>query len=309
MSDPINIDEVLGRFREWLDQARDEALNDAHSADARPPDTDSSRQFGLIDLVAEFTALRQELKLQTKSARGLQEQAEALLPSLQQAIEHFRSVMPREEQAAWTAGKPLAEGLATLDEALDRARGEIEKARRALLDESVHELERNLEELFRGQSWFRRRRLRTYHQQVIQTVGRWNQGDRRRWFESLLEGFGLMQNRLRRVMQAEAIERIECLGEPVDPDRMVVVEVVHDPERPSHTVVEELRRGYLWRGRVLRFAEVRATRGGPDATDPAATADEHSSGTADEDSSGMAEEDEWAEPGEVETEPGWLGTE
>ena len=37
---------------------------------------------------------------------------------------------------------------------------------------------------------------------------------------------------------------------------MIVVEVVDDAGLPSHTVVEVLRSGYLWRGRVLRYAEV-----------------------------------------------------
>jgi molecular chaperone GrpE len=307
MSEPIDVDAILGRFREWLDRARDEAMDGTHPADAGPTDEGPPREFGLIDLVAEFTALRQELKLQTRSARGLQEQAEALLPPLRQAIEHFRSVAPREEQAAWTAGKPLADGLAMLDEALDRVRGEIEKARHALLDRSVLELEGSLDELFKGQSWWRRRRLRRYHEQVLETVARWNRGDRRRWFDSLLEGFGLMQNRLRRVMQAEAVERIDCLGRPVDPERMVVVEVVDDPGVPSHTVVEEIRRGYLWRGRVLRLAEVRASRGEPE---PAGSTVERHEDVAETDGRGdsaMNEDNGWAGPGDGEIEPGRLG--
>jgi molecular chaperone GrpE len=307
MSESLDVDAILGRFRQWLDLAREEAMDRRQPADVGPADADPPREFGLIDLVAEFTALRQEIKLQTKSARGLQEQAEALLPPLQQAIEHFRSVTPKEEQAAWTAGKPLADGLATLDEALDRARGEIEKARHALLDRSVLELEGSLDELFKGQSWLRRRRLRKYHEQVLETVARWDRGDRRRWFDSLLEGFGLMQNRLRRGMQAEAIERIACLGRPVDPERMVVVEVVDDPGVPSHTVVEELRRGYLWRGRVLRLAEVRASRGEPEPAGSPAGGDEPAAEAEDRDGPATTEDDGWAGPGDGEIEPGRMG--
>ena len=41
---------------------------------------------------------------------------------------------------------------------------------------------------------------------------------------------------------------------------MTVIEVVDDPDRPPGEVVDEVRRGYTWRGRVLRFAEVRASR-------------------------------------------------
>ena len=128
MSGPGEIESVLARFHQWLAEARADAANSAASVLEQEAEHDSCRPFGLIDLVEEFTALRQELKLQTKSTRGLQEQAESLLPPLRQAIEHFRSVAPREEQAAWSAGKPIAEGLATLDEALDRCRIEIEKA-------------------------------------------------------------------------------------------------------------------------------------------------------------------------------------
>ena len=216
MSDPINIDDLLERFRHWLDSGSRRGSDAAEPAKTGLA-TGESRQFGLIDLVAEFTALRQELKLQTKSTRGLQEQTESLLPPLQQAIEHFRSVAPREEQAAWTAGKPLAEGLATLDEALERARGELEKARERSSTSRSSELEGDLEQLFKGQSWFRRRRFRSYHEQVVEVVDARRKGSTRRWFESLVEGFGLMQNRLRRVMQAESIERIECLGGPSIP--------------------------------------------------------------------------------------------
>jgi molecular chaperone GrpE len=261
MSNPIEIGTVLERFQQWLDEVRVEART-LDRIDGVQSQEDSERpEFGLIDLVKEFTALRHELKLETKSSRMLQEQAESLLPPLRQAIEHFRSVAPREEQAAWNAGKALAEGLATLDEALERGRSQIEKARELLVDEQARALTSALDELFKSQSWFRRRRFRQYHEQVMEVVRQDAQGPRRQWFESLLEGYGLMQNRLRRVMQAEDIERIECLGRQVDPELMIVVEVVDEPDVPAHTVIEELRRGYLWRGRVVRHAEVKASSG------------------------------------------------
>jgi molecular chaperone GrpE len=259
MRNPLEIEAVLERFQQWLDEVRVEAVALDHTLrDGERP------EFGLIDLVKEFTALRQEIKLETKSARSLQEQAEALLPPLRQAIEHFRSVVPREEQAAWNAGKALAEGLATLDEALDRGRTQIEKARELLVDEQARALTEALDQLFKSQSWFRRRRLRRYHEKVMEVVRKDAQGPRRHWFESLLEGYGLMQNRLRRVMQAEDIERIESLGRQVDPELMIVVEVVDEPDVPAGTVIEELRRGYLWQGRVVRHAEVKAARGASD---------------------------------------------
>ncbi len=98
------------------------------------------RDFGIIDLVEEFTALRHEVKLQTKSGRGLSEQTETTLEALKRAIEEVKSVVPRDAQAVWAAGKALAEGLADLDEALHR--GEREIARRA--NKSPCDLQRRL---------------------------------------------------------------------------------------------------------------------------------------------------------------------
>ena len=76
----------------------------------------------------------------------------------------------------------------------------------------------------------------------------------------VMEGYGLIQARLRRVMQEQGIERMACVGKPTDPTRMTVVELVDDPAAEPETVLEEVRPGYSFRGTVIRFAEVRAAR-------------------------------------------------
>ena len=261
MSGYGEIEQVLDRFHQWLAAARADAAGSAASVNKPAAEHEPSRPFGLIDLVEEFTALRQELKLQTKSTRGLQEQAESLLPPLRQAIEHFRSVAPREEQAAWSAGKPLAEGLATLDEALDRCRGEIEKARIVATEQTPRKVGEALDRMHEGLPWLRRFLLRKYHRKMREAVERETRGVNQDWLYSLLEGFDLIQNRVRRLLQSEAIEPIDCVGRPVDPERMIVVDITESLDWPPGTVIEELRRGYTWRDRILRLAEVRAVRG------------------------------------------------
>ena len=300
MSGLADIESALDRFHQWLAEVRAEA-DGASAAVVKPEAPEASgRPFGLIDLVEEFTGLRQELKLQTKSSRGLQEQAESLLPPLSQAIELFRSVAPQEEQAAWNAGKPLAEGLATLDEALDRCRREIEKAHTAATEQTPRKLVEALDQVHAGQSWLRRKLFRRYHGQVREAVQRQAQGIHHDWLQSLLEGFDLIQNRLRRLMRSECIEPIGCLGRPVDPDRMIVVEVAEAPDCAPGTVIEELRRGYTWRGRVLRLAEVRAVRG-PRAGDRAEPEGEADAG-AEDDPDGEPFEDNGSRSTWLETE-------
>jgi molecular chaperone GrpE len=260
MNDRDQAEDILDRFRQWLSTASIEAET-LHGL-ARGSDrerNEAPHDFGIIDLVEEFTALRQELKLQTKSGRSLVEQTDTAVSALRQAIEQFRSVEPKVSQAAWTAGKNLAEALADLDEALDRGHREIDRARSRIASEPIRALEAALTDLYRRRSWIGRRLLRHYHRNVLDVVGRAGLA-RSDMFDSLLEGYGLIQKRLRRVMTAEQIERIPCEGAPVNPDLMNVIDVVDDPQYRPGTVVKELRRGYTWKGRVIRYAEVQAVR-------------------------------------------------
>ena len=258
MTDPPDDEALLARFRQWLRDARADA--EELDPDQEPAPEPGGPEVGLYRLIEEFTALRHEVKLQTKGSRGLQEQAEALLPALRQAIEQFRAVGPKEEQAAQSAGRPLAEALADLDEALDRGRAEVLKARPRLAAEPAGTLGADLDALYARQPWFRRPWLRAYHEQVRDLVDLREAEPRPGLAGALLEGYELTRARLGRALEAAQIRRIDCVGQPVDPERMAVVELVDAPDRPPGHVVDELRRGYTWRGRVLRFAEVRAAR-------------------------------------------------
>jgi molecular chaperone GrpE len=253
MTESIDEQLVLDQLRQWLRDAHAEPLTPSASSNG------IHEEVGLYRLVEEFTALRQEVKLLTKGARGLQEQAEPLLPALRKAIEHLRSLEPPESRAAWKAGKPLAEALANLDEALVRGRTELEKARSRIVDEAHAELLARVDSAHAAQSWLRRRWTRSYHAVLRDVIDQNGPAARRPLFAALIEGYSLIQTRLSRVLHSEEIERIETIGLPVDPERMTVIELLDHPGPPSH-VVDELRSGYTWRGRILRYAEVRASR-------------------------------------------------
>jgi molecular chaperone GrpE len=255
MNGQTDVEAILEKFRDWLEDARAEADGPEGIEPGPAP-----REFGIIDLVEEFTALRHELKLQTKSGRALIEQTENTVGALRQAIDQFRSVEPKEAQAVWSAAKALAEALADLDEALVRGEREIDRARRQIADQAVRDLETSITNVFRARSWIRRRLLRSYYREVIDTVRR-DGLTRLELFDSFLEGYGLIQKRLRRALLSEQIIHIPCEGNPVDPELMTVIEVVDEPRDQPGTVARELRRGYTWRGRVIRFAEVQAVRG------------------------------------------------
>ncbi len=250
-------EELLTRFRGWLEQSRCES--DVLEEDGGGEGL--GEPVGLYHLAEQFTALRHDVKLLTKAARGSEECNEATLLSLQAAIEQFRSVQPKEEEAADKAARPLVEALVELDESLRRCRGVIEQAKHRVLRDVGAELAASrgrLDELFRAQPWWRRLLCRPWHQAARELCSHHATDTHRNIFDSLLEGYDLIENRLRRTMEQQSIVRIPCLGEEADPERMTIVEVVADPTRRPGTVVEEIRPGYCFKGRVLRFAEVKA---------------------------------------------------
>lgn len=259
MIDPDDDEALLALFRDWLRQTRAEA--EGLDEDRDLPPAEVGPEVGLYRLVEEFTALRHEVKLQTKGSRGLEGQVNALLPALQQAVEQIRSVVPQEERAAQAAGRPLAEALADLDEALDRGRDEVEKARTRPAAPSPA-IEADLQAIFASRPWFLRPWLRADQDRIRDLLRRKAEEAEARpgLFDALLEGYDLTRARLRRALESGQVRRIECNGLPVDPERMTVVEAVDAPGMEPGRVVDEVRRGYIWRGRVLRYAEVRAAR-------------------------------------------------
>ncbi|OWK45031.1 hypothetical protein FRUB_01362 [Fimbriiglobus ruber] len=74
------------------------------------------------------------------------------------------------------------------------------------------------------------------------------------------DGYAMSLRRVDRVLPQFDIEPIDCVGQVFDPELMEVLEVLTDPDQPSGTVAEEVRRGYRWRGKLFRFAQVKVVR-------------------------------------------------
>jgi molecular chaperone GrpE len=83
----------------------------------------------------------------------------------------------------------------------------------------------------------------------------------RQFFTGVVTGYTMSLQRIDRALQQFALEPIACVGQPFDPEIMEVVEVVNEPGRSGTEVLEEVRRGYRWRGRLFRYAQVRVARG------------------------------------------------
>jgi hypothetical protein len=80
-------------------------------------------------------------------------------------------------------------------------------------------------------------------------------------WESLRQAASILVTHLRKLTEQAGVQPLPALGEPFDPTRMVAVGTVPAGSRPANRVVEEITKGYLWRGEALRPAEVKITAG------------------------------------------------
>ncbi|MEW6183787.1 MAG: nucleotide exchange factor GrpE [Bacillota bacterium] len=78
--------------------------------------------------------------------------------------------------------------------------------------------------------------------------------------EDFLAGLEMIHRRLSETLTREGLEVIPTVGDVFDPTRHEAVAFEEAGEGPENTVVEEFRRGYVFRGKVLRPALVKVVR-------------------------------------------------
>jgi molecular chaperone GrpE len=242
------IEAILADFRDWLAQ-----LPEAPSAGAAP-ESAAAEVVDLATLVRHFTALRQEVNLQTRASRAQLEQNSQALEKLGQAVDKVgqRSVDPAD------AVRPLLKSLIDVRDALALAQKQIAKSREATLTPPPTVTL----DLPAWAHWFR---LEATVRRSIAPLEDWARAQadaerNRQLLESLVVGYTMSLQRLDRVLESHGLERIDCVGLPFDPETMEVVEVVKDESRTSSVVLEDVRPGYRFRGQLFRCAQVRVAR-------------------------------------------------
>ena len=76
----------------------------------------------------------------------------------------------------------------------------------------------------------------------------------------IVEGVEMVRGKLEKLMASEGVSPIEANGEPFDPRLHEAVLEVENRDQPGGTVIEELRKGYKFKDRVLRASMVKVTR-------------------------------------------------
>jgi len=70
--------------------------------------------------------------------------------------------------------------------------------------------------------------------------------------EALMDGVELILKELKEILRKEGLEEINAIGKSFDPNLHEAVAHVQTKDHPDNTVIEEIRKGYLLNGRLIR---------------------------------------------------------
>ncbi len=70
--------------------------------------------------------------------------------------------------------------------------------------------------------------------------------------DALLEGIKMIHKNLDKLLEKEGLERLECIGQAFNPNMHEVLAEVPTKDLQSGTVLEETRKGFMFKGKVLR---------------------------------------------------------
>ncbi len=70
--------------------------------------------------------------------------------------------------------------------------------------------------------------------------------------EAVVQGVEITLKKLRKILENEGVHPIECIGKPFDPSRHSAVEKMEKEGVDGCTIVEEVRKGYTMREKVIR---------------------------------------------------------
>ncbi|MGI6452984.1 MAG: nucleotide exchange factor GrpE [Syntrophomonadaceae bacterium] len=79
-------------------------------------------------------------------------------------------------------------------------------------------------------------------------------------YEALYKGIEMIAKKLQETLSEEGVKQIEALNGPFDPQYHEPLTVEENQEYPDNTVIEELQKGYMMHGRVIRPSLVKVSK-------------------------------------------------
>jgi molecular chaperone GrpE len=211
---------LVERFRAHLDGLNNEAVGDLSGLEDTGQEDSAT---DLRSLYVELAALRTEVRAESRLVkdtldlvRGMVERAEAAREAAEREAERIRSEALQREKALL---RPL---LLDLLEVRDRLSAGVSGSAST------------------PAPWYRK---------VFRRSG--DTGA-----EAWREGLRMTLNRFDRMLGDRGVLPLDLVGCPFDPKTARAVGTVADPQRDNGIVTQEVRAGFLWKGELLRAADV-----------------------------------------------------
>jgi molecular chaperone GrpE len=261
------IESILADFRAWLHEAREAAAPLA-------PWGRGDGDFDVATVLQHFIALRQEVNLQTKASRAQLEQNSQTIGMLQETLGTLERQQAKVEDAGSGAdeiARPLLKTLIDAHDALALAEREVGRLLAVPSPAAAWTPPPPPPKVWIPY-WARWLGLHELIQKQMAPLHAWHAAQTppsaadkapprfTQMLDALLTGYRMSRQRIERALEQQGLETIVCVGEPFDPETMEVAEVVRDAGRSGAEVIDELRRGYRWHGRLFRYAQVRVAK-------------------------------------------------
>lgn len=242
--------ELLRQFGVFLSEAEEMIF----------PETENTPSVGLYQLFEVLAAQRHELKLYTKSGRQTLELLHQSMETISDAAESLRRYRKERPEVERKVVAPFLSSLIEIDESLQRAGSVLESLAERLSEMVRKRIESVAANYCDELSFWARFRQRKIVLRFVERLSRDGISEVGQTFESFRLGFDMLRDRMDDVLKKHSIRRLNPVGEPVDPETMQVLAVLDSQGIPPGHVADVIRFGYLWRDRVLRFADVRAVK-------------------------------------------------
>ncbi len=214
-------EDLIRRFTDYIDYTETVAgIMDDEGAES---DTNT---VDLFSLFSELASLKTEVRTESR---------------------HFKSALDQLK----TSFETMDTGYHTLKTELNRKKAETESMKNDLLRPIILDVLGVRDRIEAGLKV-----LSAYRPGMFDRLGK---GSLAR-LEAHREGQEITLRQMDELLNSWKVDAIDTLGETLDPYMMKVIEIDHNSKIEDGIVTEEFRKGFLWNGETLRYAEVKINK-------------------------------------------------
>ncbi len=232
------------------------------------------REFGLIDVIESFTAMRQEFRNQATEGRQLADQLNLTTDRIDQLEKRMLSAVetlpannvasPSESEAE---KRQLWQTIADLDRHVSRtveaAVQTLQKASEVPEPVELDRMVNHIDQQLASTSWLRRLFVSGWAKQMQQTIPSPPAPDpfRTECLRTIQDALGMLSQRASRMARDAGIQRIDVLGDCFDGELMNAIESESSSEYEHGRVCRQLTPAYRHESQIIRYADVHVSSG------------------------------------------------